>query len=609
LIMVGTVRKIIDHEGLDLSSTALLSIDGGELNYRKLHEQVSYTVSSLNAIGLKPTDRIAIVLPNGPIMATALLSVASGFACAPLNPALREDELEQQLSDIQAKCVVVQSGEGGAAVAVAAKNGVEVLELVPKALEAGAYDIRGVGREEGKGPTWTKGDDVALMMHTSGTTAKPKLVGLTNSVVAHSVTVIRERLGLTPADCSINLLPLFHVHGQTMVLTSLLAGGSVVCAPGFDASRFLAWLAKFRPTWYSAVPTMHRAILDLCQDGGSTIPKGRLRFIRSASSALPVQLILDMERVFGVPVIEAYGMTEASHGIASNLLPPGKRKPGSVGLPYRGEEIAIGGGGEEPLGPQETGEILIRGNNVIESYLENPEANTKSFTKGWLKTGDLGYLDDEGYLYIVGRVKDIINRGGEKVSPREVEEAILAIGAVSQAIVFPVPHPTLGEDVAAAVVLKGGQSIHEDSMRMELARVLARHKVPQRIFIVGEIPKSPVGKPQRWEMAKKLGIGEDKESARGALSSASGRQPTEVEKKVLGIWREVLRTDRVGLEERFLEAGGDSLRATQVASRLRMEFGVEVDVAALLEVDSIAGQARLVEKSTSEKALGLKTGR
>jgi len=600
--VAGTIREIVFSGGQDPSSVALLGVDGRGLSYQRLREQMAYTVRALNTIGFGPGDRVAIVLPNGPIMATALLSVASGFACAPLNPGYRKAELEQQLSDIRAKCVLVLSGAGLEAAYAAEERGLDVFELEPTNLAAGAFAIEGMGKEPGGEPVWTGSDDVALMMQTSGTTAKPKLVALTNSIVAHSVTVIRERLGLTSDDRAINVLPLFHVHGQIVVLTSLAAGGSVVCTPGFDPERFHAWLSEFGPTWYSAVPTMHRAIIDGAKANAAAISKGRLRFTRSASSALPVQLIREMEEAFGVPVIEGYGMTEASHGITSNLRPPGIRKVGSVGLPYRGQEVTILSEEGKLLGRGETGEILIRGKNVIESYMDNPAVNAVSFVDGWLRTGDLGYMDAEGYLFIVGRIKDVINRGGEKVSPREVEEALLTIDAVSQAIVFPVPHPTLGEDVAAAIVLKKGHTVGEDAMRMELAKSIAQHKVPQRIFIVDEIPKNPVGKPQRWEMAKMLGIVSGTRQVVGeGVGPASIRQPTEIEVRVRRIWMEVLRRDDVGLGERFLEAGGDSLRVTQVASRLKAEFGVEVDVGALFEADTIPGQARLVESSISKK--------
>lgn len=596
--MAGTIPDLIFHGRLDMSMTALMSVEGRVITYRQLHDQMAHTVAGLNSIGLGPGDRVATLIPNGPVMATMLLSVASGFACIPLNPSLRRAELDQHFADVNPRCLLVPSEAKGEAIDAAVGAGVEVLEVESAGAVAGAFTIKGL-EKGGSDPVWAGNDDTVLMMQTSGTTAKPKLVALSGSIVAHSVTSIAERLGLTEDDDCINVLPLFHVHGQMVVLSTLSTGGSVVCAPGFDPEKIFAWFARFKPTWYSAVPTMHRAMLDLAQADREAIPRGRLRFIRSASSALPVRLIHDLEDAFGVPVIEAYGMTEASHGITSNLVPPGRRKAGSVGIPYRGEEVSIVDEGGRRLGAGETGEIVIRGKNVITGYMDNPEANARSFVDGWLRTGDLGYLDEEGYLYIVGRKKDVINRGGEKIAPREVEEALLEAEGVSQAIAFPVPHPTLGEDIAAAVVAKTGHRVDGSRLRAGLMERIAQHKVPQRIFVVDEIPKGPTGKPQRWEMVKALGI----DAGSGRAAHAPSEQLTSTEEKVQRIWREVLKRDDVGMGERFLEAGGDSLRVTQLASRLRAEFGVEVDMGTLFDTDTIQEQAKLVESRSSEKTL------
>lgn len=593
----GTIRELIFNGRRDLSAAALMSVEGRVLSYRQLHEQIAHTVVALNSIGLGPRDRVATLIPNGPVMATVLLSVASGFACVPLNPGLKRAELDQYFTDVRPRCLLVPSGAKGEAVDAAAGAGVEVLEVESAGTGAGAFTIKGLEEMGGLDPVWAGNDDAVLMMQTSGTTAKPKLVALSGSIVAHSVMVIAERLGLTKDDSCINVLPLFHVHGQIVLLSTLSTGGSVVCAPGFDPGKIFAWFARFKPTWYSAVPTMQRSIMDLAIAGREAIPRGRLRFIRSASSALPVRLIHDLEEAFGVPVIEAYGMTEASHGITSNLLPPGKRKAGSVGIPFRGEEVSVVDGGGRRLGARETGEIVIRGKNVITSYVDDPEANARSFVDGWLRTGDLGYMDEEGYLYIVGRIKDVINRGGEKIAPREVEEALLEADEVSQAIAFPVTHPTLGEDIAAAVVVKRGHQVDGSRLRAGLAGRIAEHKIPQRIFVVDEIPKGPTGKPQRWEMAKVLGI----DAGREPTKRAPPMRPSGTEEKVQRIWMEVLKRDDVGMGERFLEAGGDSLRITQLASRLKAEFGIDLDVGALFEADTIQEQARLVEASISGK--------
>jgi len=336
--LVGTINGFIVFGGQDPSSTALVDVQGRELSYGRLRENVGSNVQALNAAGFRPNDRIALIMPNGPMMAMALLTVASGFTCVPLNPGYRGAELEWHLAGVGAKCILTPSGFGSPAKEVASRMGIELVELEGVESEVGAFRLKGQESKPSAEPVWAGSDDVAFMMHTSGTTSRPKLVALTNAIVAHSIEVIAERLRLTPTDRGINFLQLFHVHGQMMVLTSLAAGSSIVCAPAFDPERILSWVEGLSPTWYSAVPTMHIAILEAAKENPSFMAKSQLRFIRSASSALPVRVISELEDTLRVPVIEAYGMTEASHGISCNPLPPGKRVAGSVGIIYRGAE-------------------------------------------------------------------------------------------------------------------------------------------------------------------------------------------------------------------------------------------------------------------------------
>jgi acyl-CoA synthetase (AMP-forming)/AMP-acid ligase II len=293
------------------------------------------------------------------------------------------------------------------------------------------------------------------VLHTSGTTSRPKQVPLTNANLCHSACNIRRALELTANDRCLNVMPLFHIHGlAAAVLASLASGASIVCTPGFYAPRFFEWVAEFQPTWYTAVPTMHQAIL--ARAGGETRPSS-LRFIRSCSAALPPQVMAELERFFSVPVIESYGMTEAAHQMASNPLPPEKRKPGSVGR-AAGPEVAIMDDAGRLATAGETGEIVIRGPNVMAGYAGNPAANESAFRGGWFRTGDQGRLDEEGYLYISGRTKEIINRGGEKISPREIDEALLEHPAVKESAVVASPDETRGEIVKAFVILAPGRT-------------------------------------------------------------------------------------------------------------------------------------------------------
>jgi acyl-CoA synthetase (AMP-forming)/AMP-acid ligase II len=301
-------------------------------------------------------------------------------------------------------------------------------------------------------------------------------------------------------------MPLFHIHGLIAgTLAPLSAGGEVCYTIGFNALKFFSWMTEVRPTWYTAVPTMHQGILSRAVKNADIIRANPLRFIRSSSSSLPPQVIKELEEVFGAPVIESYGMTEAAHQMSSNPLPPGMRKPGTVGI-AAGPEVRVIDAEGNPLPPGMPGEIGIRGENVTSGYENNPKANADAFTNGWFRTGDQGVMDADGYLTITGRLKEIINRGGEKISPREVDEALLDHPSVQQCVTFALPHDKLGEDVAAAVVLREGAQAVEKDLREFVATRLADFKVPRKILILAEIPKGATGKVQRIGLAEKLGL-------------------------------------------------------------------------------------------------------
>jgi acyl-CoA synthetase (AMP-forming)/AMP-acid ligase II/acyl carrier protein len=400
-------------------------------------------------------------------------------------------------------------------------------------------------------------------------------------------------------------MPLFHVHGLVgAVLSSLCAGASVVCTPGFHAADFCGWLEESQPSWFTAVPTMHQAVVARVATNGGV--RHRLRFIRSCSSALAPKLMAEMEAAFGVPVIEAYGMTEASHQVASNPLPPRRRQPGSVGL-AAGPEVAVMSRAGQLLQAGATGEIVIRGANVTHGYESNETTNREAFAAGWFRTGDEGRLDADGYVFLTGRIKEIINRGGEKISPREIDEVLLDHPAVAQAVAFAMPDPNLGEEVAAAVVLRENTTTTEQVLRRFAAMRLAHFKVPAKVVILRDIPKGPTGKLQRVNLAKTLGL---------ASAAPSGhRRPdyvapqTAVEQTLAGIWAEVLRVSQVGLVDNFFDLGGDSLAATRVAARLRQALGAEVPLVDLLAAPTLGAQAALVENalhvSTVEEVAGL----
>lgn len=487
---------------------AVLAPERAALSHGALRRQIRAAAEQLHALGLGRNDRVAIVLPNGPEMATAFLSVAACASTAPLNPAYRADELDFYLSDIGAKAILVAEGETGPAVEVAGKLGIGVLRLVALAdAPAGSFRIEGGAIGPAAASELAQPSDIALLLHTSGTTSRPKLVPLSHANLAASARHIGATLALTPGDRCLNIMPLFHIHGLiAAVLSSLAAGSSVFCTPGFNALRFFQWLTEAKPSWYTAVPTMHQAILARAARNEEALAAAKLRFIRSSSASLPAQVMAELEATFRCPVIEAYGMTEAAHQMASNRLPPGQRKAGSVGA-SAGPELAVMAPDGTLLQAGAQGEIVIRGPNVTAGYAKNPEANAAAFAFGWFHTGDQGVLDEDGYLRVTGRLKEIINRGGEKISPLEVDDVLMDHPDIAQCVTFAMPHDKLGEEVAAAIVLREGRSASESEIRTFASGRLADFKVPRRIVILDEIPKGATGKLQRIGLAAKLGLG------------------------------------------------------------------------------------------------------
>jgi len=462
----------------------------------------------LNGIGIGRNDRVAIVLPNGPEMAASFIACASGVTSAPLNPAYRADEFEFYLSDLNAKALIVEQGSTSPAVEVARKLGVRIVELLPQPdAGAGAFmlDVQ-PGTPAAQGG-YAQPDDVSMVLHTSGTTSRPKIVPLSQRNLAASAQNIRDTLKFRPDDCGLNIMPLFHIHGLIAgVMAPLAAGSQVFCTPGFNALKFFAWMDEAKPTWFTAVPTMHQAIASRASKNLDIIKRHPLRFMRSSSSSMPPQVIREAEEIFGAPLVESYGMTEATHQMASNPLPPGARKPGTVGV-AAGPEVGIMAEDGTLLPRGDTGEIVIRGPNVTAGYESNPKANAEAFQNGWFRTGDQGVMDAEGYISITGRLKEIINRGGEKVSPREVDEILMDHAAVAQVVCFGMPHPKLGEEVAACVVLREGQAVTERELQAFVAQRAADYKVPKKILFMDEIPKGATGKLQRIGLAQKLGLG------------------------------------------------------------------------------------------------------
>ncbi len=508
--MSDTLEALLASHPAD--APALGAPDRPWLDHGGLRALSVRTRAALRAAGIGPADRVAIVLQNGPEMAAAFVAIAQSATTAPLNPGYRADEFDFYLSDLRARAIVVAEGYDGPALEAAARHGLITLRLgVAAGAPAGEFTLRAESTSAPAADGPVGPDGVALILHTSGTTSRPKIVPLLQRNLAASARHIGAALALTPADRCLNVMPLFHIHGLVAAVSaSLVAGGSIWCAPGFDALRFFGWLDAAAPTWYTAVPTMHQTILARAPRNAEAIARAKLRLIRSSSASLPPQVMLALGETFGAPVIESYGMTEAAHQMTSNPLPPRGQKPGSVGV-AAGPLVRVAHEVEDRLLAMDaTGEVVISGPNVTPGYEANPEANAKNFFEAegrrWFRTGDQGAFDAEGYLSLTGRLKEIINRGGEKVSPLEVDAVLMDHPAVAQVVTFALPHPKLGEEVAAAVVLREGHAATEAEIRAFALARLADFKAPRKVVILDEIPKGATGKLQRIGLAGKLGL-------------------------------------------------------------------------------------------------------
>jgi acyl-CoA synthetase (AMP-forming)/AMP-acid ligase II len=480
------------------------------MSYGALRDQAGYVASALHGFGIGRGDRVAIVLPNGPEMASAFVCVAQAAVTAPLNPGYKQDEYAFYLDDLKARALIVMEGYDGPALAAALGLGISVIRVVvgPEHPAGGFVLTQDGDALQGADTVAPTSGDVALILHTSGTTSRPKIVPLLQSNVVASARHIEASLALSAEDRCMNVMPLFHIHGLIAAVSATLAsGGQVWCAPGFDALKFFTWMGEAAPTWYTAVPTMHQAILSRAPRNTETIAAHPLRFLRSSSASLPPQVFKALEEAFNAPVIEGYGMTEAAHQMASNPLPPRAQKPGSVGV-EAGPQVRIAHEAEPRL-IDGVGEIVISGPNVTPGYESNDKANAENFFEAggqrWFRTGDQGQFDADGYLSLTGRLKEIINRGGEKISPLEIDEMLMDHPDVAQVVSFAVPHPKLGEEVGAAIVLKDGKTTEAELKAFAKTRV-AEFKIPRHIIIMDEIPKGATGKMQRIGMAEKLGL-------------------------------------------------------------------------------------------------------
>ncbi len=494
-----TINTLCDVLGSANHADVVVDIPRGpKVNYAWLGDEVERVAERLAAAGASPGTTVSIILPNGLEFVVVFLAVTCcGAVAAPLNPAYTVDEFKFYMEDASSGLAILPAGDHQARQA-AAQLGVPCVDA---SLDGAQLELmrNGQALTASVEPAAPSPDDPALFLHTSGTTSRPKGVPLTHANLVSSLANISNTYGLTPEDTSLIVMPLFHVHGLLgATLSTLYSGGTVVVPPRFSASSFWSDQEASGATWYSAVPTIHQILLQRADADGA--PRGSFRFIRSCSSALAPAVFAQLEDRFEAPVLEAYGMTEAAHQMSSNPLPPGRREPGTVG-PGTGVDIAIMDM-ERPgelLGEDERGEVVIRGPNVMHGYRNNPDANADAFANGWFRTGDQGMLDQTGYLTLTGRIKELINRGGEKISPLEVDAVLLQHPSVAEAVCFAVPDEKYGECVQAAVVLDA--ECDSDDIIAHCRDSLAGFKVPDRIYVADSLPRTATGKIQRRHVA------------------------------------------------------------------------------------------------------------
>ena len=563
------------------------------MTYDTLWLQTRDVVRGLRRFGVGRTDRVAVVLPDGPEAAVAMIAIAAGAVCVPLNPGFTYDEYRRYFGELHLAALLTHAHSNSPSRRAAHALGIPMIEVVTRSHDgAGAFSIVGQASRRAAGEEFASNADDAFILLTSGSTSRPKTVPLTHASVCLSAFNVGTAIELAARDRLLSVLPLFHGHGLISgLLAALAAGSSVVSTSGFDARAFFGWLTEFRPTWYTAVPAIHQAILREADRQKRRARRSSLRLVRSASTSLSRDVLGGLGALFGVPVIDTYGMTEAATQIAANSLQ--RQKPGSVGRPA-GPEIAILDSEGRRLGSGRRGEIALRGPTIARGYDNDAAATASAFRDEWFRTGDLGYLDAEGYLFIVGRIKEIIHKGGQKVAPAEVEGALLSHPDVTEAAVFPVPNGRLGADVAAAVVLRQDAKVSTQRLRDFARERLAGFKVPGLIRIVPEIPKGGGGKIKRGELAAAFSKAPPTTDKRDdeMVSPRSGLQ-----RQLAGIWAELLDIDQVGVDQDVFALGVDSLAMTQMILRLEERFGVDFSFEDIFSAPTVAALALHVEQS------------
>ena len=588
---------------------ALVALDRDPLTFAALPARLAAVRDALAAAGIGSGDRVAGVLPRGPETAVCFLGVASCATYVALNPRYTAAEFARYLTRIRPKALILPSGEASAARDCAVQLAIPVVELeIDAAKPAGTFSLRVHGCGAAIEPRWNTANDVALVLLTSGTTAEQKLVPVRQRHLLAYARASGDHYRLTAADRGLHVMPMFHGHGlKSALFVPLACGSGVICSRDFDIPSFFRQIVEWKPTWYSAASSFHHAILGEIGAYHTVAREAGLRFIRSGSSRLDPKVMAGLEAAFGAPVVERYGMSETCT-LASNPLPPEQRKPGSVGRPMFNEVKIVDEHGSD-VDPGGVGEIVARGPGVFDGYLDDDEATRAAFYGPWFRTGDLGSFDTDGFLTLAGRVKDVINRGGEKIGTTEVESALLRHPAVAEACAFAHPHPSLGEEVVAAIVRAPGMHVSERDLQAHMRRLLAGFKVPRRISLLPVLPKTAAGKTDRAEVAR-LCAALLADAARLRVDACEPRW-TPLEREIAELWSRMLgiAASGVGRDDDFFLLGGDSLQAYELFAALRERYDVRLGLGRLFDdAATVPGMARLVE-SGRRRAAGPRSGR
>lgn len=553
--------------------------------FREVFDVVGQIAEALRSQVEASHPRVAFATPRGSAGLFGFLGAVEVGTCCPLDAKFTGPEFAAALVALDPDILLVAEPDP-AALAAARAAGIACVGFrldtshsdctvrtwpSPKACEGGAMCA----------PLLLKGEEApAILMRTSGTTADPKLVGLSHANVIAATVAMASVFHLVPGDICLTPMPLHHVHGLIAgALSALAAGSSIHCCDSFSPHAFDAALRAFSPTWLTAAPALHLAMCDYYESKGARPEISTLRRFRSSSAPLAPSAVRTLEDLFNAPLLETYGLTETASTICSNLLPPGQRKLGSVGVPINAELLILDDAGRKAP-PGADGEILLRGAGVISEYLGTQTDG--AFWEGWLRTGDIGHVDDDGYLYVVGRKKEVIKRGGHSVFPLEIDNALSTHPSVAEAITFSIPHDTLGEDVMAAVVGKPDASIDPDSLREHLSASLSSYKIPTRVLVVDRIPRNAIGKALRREMPQQLA---------SQLAPEARGPSTPLEQVLLAIWRKVLRRDDIGVTDNLFQFGADPLRAEMASGLIDNATSVRMTTKVLYSKPTVREQA------------------